>query len=244
MRHRSALVTLGCCGLLLAIGTGAKSISFDGGVPIKGDHPAFAATLSVGGETARDLAGPGCGMRNPVACQTTNELVRAPGFRRAVQSFGGKARTKALGAREALLSDVLIATLGGPPDGPIRLADGSFLFTACVAHSCTEKGAIVLTSSGSIAMAATLTNHLVNEGASGNDWGPRYSRLDIFLTGSVSAAPPWRRPIRAWAKVAYRENREHFGAIFARRGAGLMEYRWLVSPASGNLTRLSRSRIE
>ena len=241
---RGVLVALGSWALFLSACSKVEDGFSCKNQSQKSDHLAFTAVASAVEASDRESAEPECGVRNPVGCRSTNELVWAPDFRRAVESFGGKARTSVLGAGEARLSDVLISALGGPPDDPTRLPNGSRLFTACVAHSCTEKGAIVLTSSGSITVAATLTNHLVNEGDVSKPSGPHYSRLDIFLADPAPADSAWCEPMRIWAKAAYATNRKHFSNIFKTHSIGLTEYHWLVSPESGNLTQLHRFKIE
>jgi hypothetical protein len=40
--------------------------------------------------------------------------------------------------------------LHGPPDQPKRLGNGNYLFTGCMAHSCPNKGAVILTRAGRI----------------------------------------------------------------------------------------------
>lgn len=185
-----------------------------------------------------------CGTRDLSACGNTNELVLAPDFRRAVKRFGGRARTPVLDRGDEPLWKALITTLHGPPNEAIRLADGSYLFAACMAHSCTEKGAVVLTRSGSITMAAMLTNHVVNEDDRNKLSGPHYARLDIYLVGPAAAVPPWHQHIRAWARAAYATDRKYFREVFQTYSTGLTEYRWLVSRNSPTLIPVSRVRIK
>lgn len=185
-----------------------------------------------------------CAVRHPAGCRNTNQLVLAPDFQNAVRKFGGGAQIAVLGRGEEPLWTVLLTTLHGPPDEPISLSDGSYLFTACMAHSCTEKGAIVVTRSGSITMAATLTNHFAREDSRSKLSEAHYARLDIYLAGAASAAPSWRQAVRAWAKAAYATDGSYFREVFQTYSTGLSEYRWLVLVNSPTLIPVGRSRIK
>lgn len=234
---RRPLITLTICVTLAACNKAESD--FCKSVPDKGDYLDVSAT----GSPPSESAAPDCRVRSPAACQTESELVWAPDFEPAVNAFAGKALTTVYGAGPAPLSDIIFRTLRGPPDDPIRVADGSFLFTACAAHNCTEKGAIVISASGSITMAATLTNHLVNEDDVDTLSGPHFARLDIFVVAPSPAASAWRRPIRTWAKAAYEETHAHFEAIFETHSIGLTEHEWRVSPRRGALTEIHHCMI-
>jgi hypothetical protein len=166
---------------------------------------------------------PKCGLRHLSACSTTNELVWDRGFDQALRSFGGRARTNMLEAGRGPLSDELRAVLGGPPEESQRLADGSYFFTACRAHECDNKGAVVLSPQGRIVAAAMITAHFVKQG---DLW--RLS-LDIFVR-NPRLEHPWREAIDAWyrnvADAWLEENRRsHF------RTGGMSSHTWLITPA-------------
>src|SRR5439155_26713334 len=93
--------------------------------------------------------------------------------------------------RKQLLVDELITVLGGPPDEPKRLSDGAYLFTACQAHSCPEKGAVILSPKGEIIAAAMITEVLANRRDSFPFTG---LSLDIFV-GKSPLQEPWRTAI-------------------------------------------------
>jgi hypothetical protein len=95
-----------------------------------------------------------CSLKNLGACENTNELIWNKGFERALAAFIGNRETEYLyeGGR---LTDEVTEVLGGPPDEPIDF-DGRYLFTACRAHSCTEKGAAVLRKDGQIDAVAVV----------------------------------------------------------------------------------------
>ena len=157
-----------------------------------------------------------------------------------MKRFAGPAQADALGGSSASLSEDLLDTLGGPPDEPVKLADGNYLFTACVAHSCTEKGAIVLTPSGSVVAAAMLTNHFTK--TVGMQPADAYSRLDFFVRVRASRETAWHRAILKWAKAAYRDNRSVDSKYWS--SLGLTESVWLIPKLPGKLKRLSSTQIE
>ena len=174
---------------------------------------------------------PKCGLRNLPACSTTNELVWDRGFDQALRSFGGRARTNMLEAGKGPLSDELQAVLGGPAEEPQRLADGSYFFTACRAHECDNKGAVVLSPQGRIVAAAIITVHYVKQG---DLW--RLS-LDTFVRNR-RIGHPCREAIDEW----YRNVADHWLEENRRlhfRTGGMSSHTWLITPA-GRLQKFQR----
>jgi hypothetical protein len=171
-----------------------------------------------------DLASePKCGLRHLSACSTTNELIWDRGFDQALRGFGGRARTNILEAGRGPLSDELRAVLGGPSEEPQRLTDGSYFFTACRAHECDNKGAIVLSPQGRIVAAAMITAHYVKRGDS---W--RLS-LDVFVRDR-RPEQPGREAIGAW----YRNVADHWLEENRRlhfRNGEVSRHAWLITPA-------------
>ena len=53
-------------------------------------------------------------------------------------------------------ADDLMRVLDGPPQSRLDLPSGRYLFSACQAHNCEDKGALILTGTGEIAAAAIL----------------------------------------------------------------------------------------
>jgi hypothetical protein len=84
--------------------------------------------------------------------------------------------------------------LGGPPDAPLRLKDGSLLFTACRAHSCPEKGAMVIMPSGQIRIAVLLHYACTRDGCADNP------RLALFYRDPDQADGMAARAIIGWAR--------------------------------------------
>ena len=142
---------------------------------------------------AAGTAAPSCSIAQPTPCRTTNELMWAKGTEPALQTFFGKARG------DYLMPDTLVwkqarEALGGPPDAPLRLKDGNLLFTACRAHSCPEKGALVVTPAGQIRAAALLHYFCTPAGCAGN------ARLALFYRDPKEADGLAARAIIGWAR--------------------------------------------
>ncbi|MEN5361916.1 hypothetical protein [Brevundimonas intermedia] len=95
-----------------------------------------------------------CGLSSLSACRTTNNLVWDTGFGQALGRFLGERQAAYLWERGSV-RDQARAVLGGPPDAPI-IVENLYRFTACRLHSCPEKGAVFLTSSGEIMAVAIL----------------------------------------------------------------------------------------
>lgn len=199
-----------------------------------------AAALHLGAGAPAAAARPRCALRQLSACGNTNQLVRDKAFQRQVKRFAGNARTDVFGNR--LLADQLLETLGGPPDAPVTLPGGNMLFTACVAHDCPDKGAIVLTPAGEVVAAATLTNHFVHEGdVKWHKKDDAYSRLDVFVRVRPAGEPAWRTAIVNWAKAAYHGDRAVFDKYWS--SSGLTESDWLIAPGSSSARKLDSRKI-
>ena len=185
---------------------------------------------------------PHCSLQRLMACKNTNQLIWDSAFRRQLKLFAGRSQSNALGIGSGPLAESLFDTLGGPPDKPVELSDGNLLFTACVAHNCTEKGAIVLSPSGNILAAAMLTNHFVHEGdAKWTMQDDGYSRLDFFVRAPIAGQPAWYAAIADWAKLAYQDDRKVFDQYW--RSSGLTESIWLIRSRSSALRRLATRKI-
>ena len=192
----------------------------------------FAAAALHAGSAPEAAARPlrYCSLRSLSACRNTNQLFYDPSFRRNLKRFAGMARITALG-RNQRLSGLLINTLGGPPDRPVKLPDGNLLFTACIAHDCGDDGAIILTPGGAIVAAATFTVQSVHDQV--------YERLNIYVRARANAAGPSYRAIVDWAKAAYEDERRA-GYL---RPAGLTEAVWLVRGRAVKLQKIGSRTI-
>jgi hypothetical protein len=134
-----------------------------------------------------------CSMAQPAACATTNELMWAPGTEAALKGFFGTARGDYLMPNAPLWKQAREA-LGGPPEAPLRLKDGNLLFSACRAHSCPEKGAMVVTPTGRIVAAALLHYHCTPAGCADN------ARLALFYRQPAEADGLAMRALIGWAR--------------------------------------------
>ncbi|HVM23072.1 MAG TPA: hypothetical protein VM308_07220 [Sphingomicrobium sp.] len=119
-----------------------------------------------------------CSIKRLDACETTNQLVWDKGFERALRAFLGSRRTGYL-YRGGRLADEAIAVLGGPPNERVEI-DGRYLFTACRAQSCTEKGAAVLSSTGEIDAVGILWYPCADPNRVSDDC-PYRARLTLFM---------------------------------------------------------------
>lgn len=134
-----------------------------------------------------------CSMAAPAACATTNQLMWAPGTEAALKGFFGTARGDYL-MPNALLWKQAREALGGPPEAPLRLKDGSLLFSACRAHSCPEKGAMVVTPAGKIRAAALLHYRCTPAGCADT------ARLALFYRQPAEADGLAMRALIGWAR--------------------------------------------
>jgi hypothetical protein len=144
---------------------------------------------------AAGTAAPSCSIAQPTLCRTTNELMWAKGTEPALQTFFGKARGDYL-IPDAPVWKQAREALGGPPDAPVRLKDGNLLFTACRAHSCPEKGALVVTPAGQIRAAALLHYFCTPARCADN------ARLALFYRDPKEADGLAARAIIGWARGA------------------------------------------
>lgn len=106
---------------------------------------AFAVTLG----SALDPLQGRCSLAALHRCRNTSELVLDSKFRNELKRFTGGSLAWRDTYRRTLYAEAL-NLLHGPPDEPKRLRNGNYLFTACMAHSCPNIGAVILTPSGKI----------------------------------------------------------------------------------------------
>ncbi len=167
------------------------------------------AVLLLGATTPRNVASSiapakeRCSFARLKACDNTNELVGNPDFERAlIRFFGAHAtdRINYLYAHGQLISQAR-DVLGGPPDDRHDLANGAYLFTACRAHSCTEKGAVAIGAQGDIIAVAMVSFHCGYAATICSD-GPF---LDIFIRNPQSSDDA-RTAIANWAIAATQDD--------------------------------------
>jgi hypothetical protein len=165
-------------------------------------------------------AAPACGLSAPEHCLNTNELAWSPGFQEAVRRFVGRGVGGLNGNKNAGVS--VARALGGPPDDPLRLPDGGWLFSACEAHDCPIKGALVLDPDHRI-RAAALFDFGCDAGPCANE-----PRLDLFLrdTGDHDATSI----LKAWAERTIAADLKAFPTAAVQRLSGVAVFRAAARP--------------
>lgn len=165
------------------------------------------------------LAAPNpCTLRALQACANTNQLVDDPQFEAALTRFLGEVRGDYF-QPNAPLADQVREALHGPPDDRKGLATGDWLFTACRARSCPEKGAVVVTQTGRI-LAAGLLNFHCRATPQGQTQCDKARRLDIFVRPGEADAGRLIQPLDAWARMATDQERAQYGEQNAAPYAG------------------------
>ncbi len=167
------------------------------------------------GDPVTTWATPACGLVAPESCRNTNELAWSPGFQGAVRRFVGRGVGGFNGGKDAGVS--VARALGGPPDDPVRLPHGGWLFSACEAHDCPIKGALLLAPNHRLRAAALFDF--------GCDAGPceNEPRLDLFLrdTGDDDA----KILLKAWAERTIAADLKAFPTAAAQRLSGVATFR-------------------
>lgn len=104
-----------------------------------------AAWLVSSGSVAQDFC----------AHQDTNALVWDKAFQGSIRKyFSG--RKAFIFYQNATIADQVMSGLGGPPDAFTRIDDKTVIASACRAHSCTEKAAVVIDCPSGIAAVAVI----------------------------------------------------------------------------------------
>lgn len=98
---------------------------------------------------------PHCDSDHMSLCEDTNELIWSKGFADRVGAFVGPDTSSWL-ANNASRIDQMIQVLSGPPQIRQKIGDDLWLYGACRAHSCPEKGAVTVTGKGKITATAIL----------------------------------------------------------------------------------------
>jgi len=89
--------------------------------------------------------------------KNTNQLVGDTGFKAELKKFFGESQGDLILPKTPLFNQVLVG-LGGPPDD-IRISGALAIASACRAHSCDEKAAVVIKCPSTIIAAGTLSFH-------------------------------------------------------------------------------------
>jgi len=153
-----------------------------------------------------------CSVRNLDDCGDANQLVWSSDLQPAIQAFFGKARGSYLNDN-ALLSEQTEQVLSGAPDIRQHLPSGEWLFTACQAHDCGNKGAIVFDNAGEIEAVGIISFdcHRVPPGQVGCERAPE---LTIFVKHAFGVAKqPYYDVLVDWAEKRTQEDRRSMGSI-------------------------------
>jgi hypothetical protein len=134
-----------------------------------------------------------CELRRPERCGNTNELIHDRAFQVAIGSFVGPSRTAYISRHS--LGHQLVDALGGPPDEPRPLGK-AWLFTACVAHECDNKGAAVVERGGRIALLGLVHYNCIRQRDCDDD-----PTLTLFTRDRAKRAA-YAPGVIEWAKAA------------------------------------------
>lgn len=134
-----------------------------------------------------------CGLATPQHCSSTNVLINKAEVRSELDRLAAGRSAALLHGREAPVAEQLLEVLGGPPEEPVK-AGPYLLFAACRAHSCDEKGAMLVGERGDIAGAAILYFGCSADGAPLCDTADRL--LAIFVAGPIPS--PAHRELLQW----------------------------------------------
>lgn len=142
-----------------------------------------------------------CSLRAPEKCSTTSELFWAPGTHNAIKAFLGNEDGHLLYRNpDGKAWQDAFEVLSGPPNDRQSLANGWILFGACRAHSCPEKGAVLLDPVGKI-LAVGMIGYRCGEPDPGAQ-KPCYK--DAWLTVYMARTAPEqtvRSTMSDWAKA-------------------------------------------
>lgn len=183
------ILTIGCA-LLLAAG---PTIAHDGEreVPVPtGQLPEFLTPLNEAGFIV--------GQSDAIP-EITSE---------AASAFFGDRRMRVL--HDATLAEQLMDAISGPPFDQLDLENGYYGYVACRAHSCEERGAVVMDRTGRI-VAAELIGYRCRQGLEPDcdDMPVAYAFVDADLSGTIA-----ERVFLEWAGMSFDEvdetNREYF----------------------------------
>jgi hypothetical protein len=175
-----------------------------------------------------------CSLHRLDKCKDTNFLVVNTGFQSALTAFAGRTHGDFLGRGKEPLWAQIVEVLHGPPDTPVRLPGGDYLFTACMAHYCLDKGAVEISPRGKIISAAILSG----ESADPMKQVPTYMlRLDIFVR-SLNSRRASREAILRWSRHAADEWRPLPNTLVKR--PEVQSRMWLITPSG--LSRVEATR--
>lgn len=129
----------------------------------------------------------------------TNGLVWNKAFEAGIRSYFGGQKAY-LFWKGATIADQVIAGLGGPPDQLVRLDEDTVLASACRAHSCMEKAAVVIDCPSKVVAVGVV--HYCSANKPGCVEQPE---LTLYLDGRNQLA---HRALKEWAAKELGEKSE------------------------------------
>nr|WP_316650894.1 hypothetical protein [uncultured Gellertiella sp.] len=147
--------------------------------------------------TSASAAGGACALKSIANCATMNDLIRAKGFKPALQSFLGSRKVGWLGQKHSL-TDVVEEVLGGAPDDTVVVSAGLRRFSASRYQSAMERGSVFVSDSGGIKAAGVLHFNCTRACENTYTLSILLGRKDDALAGQV----------RQWADEQMQHNKE------------------------------------
>jgi len=155
-----------------------------------------ALTLAALLMSAPAIAEQSCGLKSPMSCRDTSELMWSKGTEAAIRAFLKGLPGNYLGHRwKTSAGSDAITVLGGPPDDPKPLPGGVTMVSACQAHNCEEKGAMVIDAGGRIAAIGILNHHC------GSGCDLRHPLLSLFVAPNGARAAIMNA-VKSWGEDA------------------------------------------
>ncbi|HVY88796.1 MAG TPA: hypothetical protein VG942_08005 [Hyphomonadaceae bacterium] len=155
------------------------------------------------------LAQSACTPLDPAACQPSNPALANIDIGRNILAFLGKEPgllasypTAKPPVDQWKARDDVFEILAGPADAPVMLDKGLMMLTACRAHSCGEKAAMVLKPNGDVAAIALLAIRYTNPALREDQQVYQPSKLLVFVAKAEKAGASVPA-ITAWAQRMY-----------------------------------------
>ena len=137
-----------------------------------------------------------CAAKDLCSYPDTSGLVSDTKFASGIRSFFGSEKLTYFSKGHST-ADQLMTWLGGPPDEVERIGDGLMFASACRAHSCVEKAAVVMACPNTVIAVGIFYYDL-----SSVDRPPDWTSRPHLMVYSADDNPVALGAIQAWAKQA------------------------------------------
>ncbi|HEU4669141.1 MAG TPA: hypothetical protein VFR91_00410 [Dyella sp.] len=131
-----------------------------------------------------------CTATKPAHCTSVNPLVWSVTFRQRIGHFLGNAKVSYFQADRPLASQALLG-LGGPPDPPVALGGGRYLFSACPPHDCGGNAAATILDGSGRVLAVGFSSFHCSEGCESERYVDLYVRGPQADASLVAALKAW-----------------------------------------------------